>query len=269
MNQTLERIKDIEKNGYQIDFGNVFNHAFENYKKITLYAGLVLFIFTFIFFVLLFMGFGAYLASLNIENLNNQLIKNIENNKNLDTTMLSMVFSIVIISLLLTPFSAGFYKMSERADKDQEFNFSSMFAYYKTPYFFKIIFATILNAIISMLISTTILSLLPMLSINHYGIILLSNYIITFFVYLFTFLTIPLIVFGNLNTIDAIIHSVLLVIKQPFVLAGLLITSIIGALVGFMGCCVAIFFTLPFLYSMNFAIYSAIIGIDHTEENES
>lgn len=51
MNQTEERLLDIEKNGYQIDFANVFNHAFENYKKIALYAGLVLFVFSILFVV--------------------------------------------------------------------------------------------------------------------------------------------------------------------------------------------------------------------------
>ena len=49
MNLLKERLQDIEKNGYQLDFGNVFNHAFENYKKIALYAGLVLFVFTILF----------------------------------------------------------------------------------------------------------------------------------------------------------------------------------------------------------------------------
>ena len=29
----------------KLDFGNVFNHAFENYKKIALYAGLMIFVF--------------------------------------------------------------------------------------------------------------------------------------------------------------------------------------------------------------------------------
>jgi hypothetical protein len=34
MNKTAQnQIEDIKKNGYTIDFGNVFNLAFENYKK--------------------------------------------------------------------------------------------------------------------------------------------------------------------------------------------------------------------------------------------
>ena len=38
-----DRIAEIKKNGYQLDFGTVFEHAFENYKKIALYAGLLFF----------------------------------------------------------------------------------------------------------------------------------------------------------------------------------------------------------------------------------
>jgi hypothetical protein len=268
MNTTLERLNEIEKNGYQIDFGNVFNHAFENYKKIALYAGLVLFIGTFILGVLYFMSFGLYLKSLNLDTVNKQLIENLEHQKSLDGPLFSIIISILIVSLLMTPFSAGFYKMAEHADKDKEFKFLSMFTFYRNPYFINIIVATILNTLISMLISTAFLSLLSLMQINQLGISMLANYSISFFVYVLTFLTIPLIIFGDLKAIEAIKHSFLIVLKQPFVLAGLLIVAIIGALVGFMGCCIAIFFTIPFLYSMNYAIYTAIVGIETPTEIE-
>ena len=268
MNQTIDRLHDIKKNGYQIDFGNVFNHAFENYKKIALYAGLVLFVFAFILGVIYFMSFGSYLKSLNLENTNNQLIENLQHQKSLETPMLSILFSILILSLLMTPLSAGFYKMAEHADKDKEFKFRNMFSFYRNPYFINIIIATILNTILSMLISTSILSLLNLIHINEFGLTLLANYSVSFFVYLFTFLTVPLIIFGELKALEAIKHSILIALKQPFTLAGLLIVSIIGSLVGFMGCCIGIFFTIPFLYSMNYAIYTEIVGIDAPQETE-
>ena len=44
---TQNRIEEIKKNGYILDFAKVFNHAFENYKKIALYGGLVIFVFFF------------------------------------------------------------------------------------------------------------------------------------------------------------------------------------------------------------------------------
>jgi len=38
-------------------------------------------------------------------------------------------------------------------------------------------------------------------------------------------------------------------------------------LVGFIGCCIGIFFTLPFFYSMYYAIYSEIVGFDDADFN--
>ncbi|MBW4360974.1 hypothetical protein [Flavobacterium taihuense] len=268
MNQTIERLHDIEKNGYQLDFANVFNHAFENYKKIALYAGLVIFIFAFIFTLIYFMSFGLYLKSISLDNVNNQLIENLQHQKSLDAPLVSMVFSILILSLLMAPFSAGFYKMAEHADHDKEFKFINMFNFYRNPYFINIIIATILNAIINMLISTTIISLLNLININQFGLTLLANYSVSFFVYVLTFLTIPLIIFGDLKAIPAIKHSILIVIKQPIVLIGLMVVAIIGAFVGIMGCCIGLFFTIPFLYSMNYAIYTAIVGIDAPQDTE-
>jgi len=267
MSLTRERLQDIQQNGYQLDFGNVFNHAFENYKKIALYAGLILFVFTFVFFAVFTMSFGHYFASIGMENINKQLIENLEQQKNLETPILLMGFGILILSLLLTPFSAGFYKMSDRADKDQEFKFSSMFSFYKAPYFLNIIIATILIALFNMVISTTVISLLNMASIKSIVLIQLTSYLISFLVFLFTFLTIPLIIFGNLKALEAIKHSILIVSKHPFILIGLLIVAFIGSILGIMGCCIGIFFTLPFLYSMNYAIYHAIVGIN--TENET
>jgi hypothetical protein len=45
MNLKQDRIKEIVHNGYALDFADVFNKAFENYKKIALYAGLMIFVF--------------------------------------------------------------------------------------------------------------------------------------------------------------------------------------------------------------------------------
>jgi hypothetical protein len=49
---------------------------------------------------------------------------------------------------------------------------------------------------------------------------------------------------------------------------GLLIVSGIASLVGFIGCCIGIFFTIPFMYSMYYAIYTSIVGIDSENELE-
>jgi hypothetical protein len=50
---TKNRIEEIKANGYQLDFSNVFNLAFENYKKIALYAGSLILVFYFVIFAML------------------------------------------------------------------------------------------------------------------------------------------------------------------------------------------------------------------------
>jgi hypothetical protein len=55
--------------------------------------------------------------------------------------------------------------------------------------------------------------------------------------------------------------------KQPLILLGLIVVAIIGSMVGFIGCCIRCF-TLPFMYSMYYAMYNDIIGFDYEEDVE-
>jgi hypothetical protein len=52
------------------------------------------------------------------------------------------------------------------------------------------------------------------------------------------------------------------------VLLGLLIVGVIAGIIGIFGLCIGIFFTLPFMYSMNYVIYKTIVGIDEPGEIE-
>jgi uncharacterized membrane protein len=81
-------------------------------------------------------------------------------------------------------------------------------------------------------------------------------------------LTIPLIIFGKLSSIDAIKSSIIIVSKQPLILLGLIIVSLIAAIIGIFGFCIGMLFTMPFVYSMNYTIYKNIIGIDSANEIE-
>ncbi|PKB15059.1 hypothetical protein [Flavobacterium sp. 5] len=256
MSQTLEKLHDIEKNGYQIDFGNVFNHAFENYKKIALYAGLVLFIFSALFIVFASVSLVSILGVTEMtKELSPEKFK-IENMS--ESNLLTLGAISIFISVLLSPFQAAFLKMTDHGERDEAFLVSSLFSYYKLPYLKEIIISTLLISTISFAQAT----LMSFLKFDILGTIL------TYFISFITLLTIPLIIFGNLNAIDAIKYSTKIVFKQPFILLGLIVVAIIGSFVGLIGCCIGIFFTLPFIYSMNYAIYSAIIGIENPVENE-
>ena len=256
MKSTLNQIEYIKKNGYSLDFSDVFNHAFENYKKIALYAGLILLIISILSF---FLGGGILVSLYGAEHFNKHYFENLQNHPPEGMTLLIYTLSATFVTAIMSPFTAGFLKMADSADKDETFNFSTVFTYYRAPYFSRLFAASLLIGLISGLISV---------GFNFIGITVIDT-IITILISLFTSLTIPLIIFGNLNIIDAIKSSVVIVSKQPVIIALLFIVAIIGSLIGFIGCCIGVVFTLPITYSVKYAIYSAILEIDNPDSIDS
>ncbi|MFV8392049.1 hypothetical protein [Flavobacterium sp. LB2P6] len=254
---TQDRIEEIKKNSYTLDFGNVFNHAFENYKKIALYGGLMIFV---IFVLLSILAFGVLIAIFGgaavVDFLKPENLKPEEFSLN---TLLIFSGISVLISCLISPLTAALIKMAYCAERDEEFHISTMFEYYKAPYFKEIFIATFVISIISSIISTII----------NYTQIPVIGFVVTVIIELFTILMIPLIIFGKLKAIEALEASVLIVSKQPLILLGLIVVGSIGTLVGLIGCCIGIVFTLPFLNSLYYAIYSEIIGFETEFENRN
>ena len=255
MKTTKEKIEEIKTNGYQIDFGNVFNHAFENYKKIALYAGLMIFVFA---ILLGFLAAGIVISTFGVSALNQKILEDlrVENFTGLHLAIYLILG--ILFNCLLVPFLAGLIKMAHSAEKDEEFHVSTVFQYYKNPYFQELV----ISAFIITIFSTGLSEIFKLVGIEIIGALLSA--VISFF----TFLTIPLIIFGNLKAIDALKSSMIIVSKQPLVLLGLIIVGGIASLVGFIGCCIGIFFTIPFIYSMYYVIYISIIGIDSENEWE-
>lgn len=257
MNSTLNQIEQIKKYGYTLDFSNVFNHAFENYKKIALYAGLILLILFILSFFIGGLGFVFYYGA---ENLNKDFIESFANQQPSIINLTIYTGAATIITALFSPFTAGFLKMADAADKDVTFNVSTLFTYYRPNYFFKIFLATLLIGLATSLISVVL---------NYFGIMVLDT-VISVIISLFTSLTIPLIIFGGLQVSDALQSSILIVSKQPLTIILLFIVAGIASMVGFIGCCIGVVFTIPFTYSVTYAIYSAILGTDdHADSIDS
>lgn len=254
MNTLKNRIQEIKTNGYKLDFGTVFEHALENYKKIAVYAGSMLLLFTFIF-VVLFLGtataFFDTKALIEILKPENFKPENFTGN-----FLLIYTGSITLATCLLSPFQAGFLKMADCGEKGEEFHVSTIFTYYKSPYFGNIFISTLIITLINSVLST----FLKIAGIEWLGLFISSA------ISLLTFLTIPLIVFGKLNAAEAIQSSIIIVSKQSFLILGLLIIAVLGSFVGLIVFFIGIFFTLPFVYSMEYAIYSSIIGTNPYNE---
>lgn len=245
MKSTPEQIEDIKKDGYSIDFSNVFDYAFENYKKIAVYSGIIMLILTIVFFIL-FTLLGTIYGDL--KGWSDNLVKLLGNQDTASTEFLILTISITFITALFTPFGAGFLKMAQYADKDQKFSFSSIFSYYKPPYVFPLFSAAFILGVVS----SGINYLLESLGVSYLGSAL------SLFISYFTFFTIPLIVFGNLSVFDAIKSSVILVSKNPLTIFGLFIIGYIGSVVGVVVCVVGIFFTAVFNTSITYAAYFSI-----------
>ena len=80
-------------------------------------------------------------------------------------------------------------------------------------------------------------------------------------------MTVPLIIFGNIKAIAAIKTSIILFFKNPLPLFSLIFVGYIFSAIGAFLFYIGIFFTLPFLYSMQFAVYNSIVGFDIDTED--
>lgn len=247
------KIAHLLTNGYELQFENVFNKAFENYKKIALYAGLAILIFGFIFMVLAAFGLISFVG---VEHLNENTIKQLES-KMLKQEYLGYQFIFVLaINSLFSPISAGFLRMANAAQKDVEFKMRHFFSFYQWSYFKELFVATFIITCISTGIDT---------ALTHFKIPVVGG-IISFGVGILTVLSTPLIIFGKQKAIKAIQASIQLTSTKFLTLFLLLFVAFLGSLVGLIGFCIGVLFTIPFSMSMQYAIYDSIIGVAIDEE---
>ncbi|WP_396173024.1 hypothetical protein [Flavobacterium sp.] len=254
MDKNTTKIDHAIANGYSVDLGTVIEKAFENYKKIALLGGLA-----YLLIVLAIVGIGSALAvtMLGINDFT-EILTNLDPTKFTAVGIIIYVLGMVIISGLASPINAGFFKMAHLAEHNKEFSIGTIFDYYKTAYFKELFIAASLLALINLGITF----LFEFLEYQVIGVVF--TYIITFF----TLLYLPLIVFGNQNGIDALVKSIQLVVKQPFIVFALAVVGIVGVLVGLIGLCIGIFFTIPFWNSIIYTLYNTVFPADETSEIE-
>lgn len=254
MNQNTTKIDQAITHGYSLDLGTVIEKAFENYKKIALLGGL-----GYLLIALAATGIGFTLVAslLGVATFTETMTD--FNPVNLSFVGI-IVYVLVVISIsgLTSPINAGFLKMAHLAEKNKEFSIGTIFDYYKTAHFKELFIAASLLSVIN-LGFTFLFEFLGYPLIGG-----LITYIITFFTLLYA----PLIIFGDQNGIEAIVKSLQLVIKQPFVIFLLVIISFIGVFIGLIGLCIGMFFTLPFWNSMLYTIYNTALPTEETTEIE-
>lgn len=249
----ITSLQDAVQYGYNLDFGIVFEKALGNFKKIFLVAGLAYIILT-VIFVALFFGFfslimGAVSFTESMANFATYATSSI-------TATLIYLGITALITAIASPIAAGFLKMSYLADKDKDFSIGTIFEYYKSSHFKDILIASLIITLFSNGLA---------IAFEYAGLGTIGN-IVSYIIAFFTFLTIPIIIFSNYSGVDAIGASVKLVLKQPLILLGLLIVAFIIVILGVIGLCIGIFFTLPFYNSITYTIYSSIVSLDEKSE---
>jgi len=250
MKTNKERIQEIKNNGYNISFENVFNIAFENYKKIALYAGLLVlvssvFLCIIAFFIIAFtFGIDNFMKVIQPENLDP---KNFS-----DEFLMIYIGSLTLFSCLVSPFSAGLIKMAHCADIDEEFHVSTAFEYYQFKYFKELFLATLTISLLNFGISSVLdASGIPALGLM--GSLTIS---------LLSILTVPFIIFSDCKAFEALNNSFALISKKPLLFLPLMAVTYIFVVTGFFVFFIGLFFTLPFLYSMYYAIFKTVVGFE-------
>lgn len=242
------KTEETNQTNKSLDIGEVINDAFEIYKKTALMGGIA---FIILMAILTFFGLVGLSYFINPENLQEAMRK--FDPEKLSTNGKIIYFGgSILITVLISPFIAGMLKMADDASNNKEVNLSSIFYYVNSQYFLDILLATLIITTFSVGFSLFIKINMP----RTVG--LLISTIFSLLISILTFITVPFIIFKNLNYIEAIKISIQKIKQHFFVVLLLMLVAGIFVVVGFFAFCIGIFFTIPFAYAMQYSIYKRL-----------
>lgn len=227
-------------------FESTLDKSFEIYKKTFLIAGIAFLLLTVVLIMMYMTGINFFFGFENFA----EKMKTF-NPEELSTEGTLMYFGgISLITVLIAPFNAGILKIMKDADEDQEPTISSLFHYINSKYFIPIIVTTILLSLFSIILNV---GLDKAIGNNSLGKIVSTIISVSFSI--LTVISIPNVIFKDLNPIEAITNSITNCSKNFFkVFLLMLIATIIGCL-GILGLCIGLFFTFPIYFAMQYAIF--------------
>lgn len=241
-----EIIDQKVQRGYALDLGKIIEVSFENFKKTLLMSGITLLIaavvltFIYIAYFGILYGFGDFVTTMT--ELKSDAI-------NPTMQMINAAFGVIMVGVM-SPLIAGFINVNHLAKTSQEITINSFFDFYKSPYLKDLI----LNQIIVGIFTNSIVLFLMLT--NHQFISIILQILIP----LFMIFNVPLIIYGEQNYLEAIIKSIRLFIKNPFIIFVAFLVGVLGSFVGLIALCIGIIFTLPYYFSIVYAIYDQAIG---------
>lgn len=236
------------QNGYSLYLGKILDNSFETYKKTFLVSGVAVII---IGIIGIFIYAGYFGLLYGFSNFTEAMTQIQANALDATTQIINTIFG-SIFAALFAPITAGFIYVNHLAKTNKEFGLASFFDFYKSN--------KLKDIVVSQLIITLVINSLAVIFVitNHQFIGLLFQILLP----LFTFFTIPLLIFGEQNFMDAIIKSAKLFIKQPLLIFVAFLIGAIGSVVGIIVLCIGLFFTLPYYFSVVYATYENGIGIN-------
>lgn len=248
MENKTNDLDTLVNKGYFLDIGKILDVSFLTFKKSFLYStvGFVL-----LCIISLFIFGGIFGLAYGFTNFTETMLQF----ETLSTEPVFMLVNLIlssVISALSAPIVAGFIHINHLAKTNQDLGISVFFDFYKPPYFKNLFLSYLLIGFLKSIINIVLVS----------TDLAIFDIVFQIVIGLFSVFTIPLIIYKNLNYIDAIRIGIQLFLKQPFHILVAMLLGVIFALLGLLGLCIGIFFTFSYIYSINYAIYHEAVGFE-------
>ncbi|CAM4254728.1 hypothetical protein FLTE109939_01490 [Flavobacterium terrigena] len=236
------------------DIGRIIDESFSIFKKTVWISGVCVFLWCLFIVPITFI---VIFKSLDISSLDEFVKISPTLGENMDYMLINAAVGIPMAGLTAI-ITAGFYKINHLAKQDKEFGLNNLFDYFKSPYLMNLFICGFLTALYSDILG---------LGLIYLNIPIGATIIQAFISFLFI-LSIPLIIFENQTALQAMSNSSKLAMKHPFTIILCLVFGIIIAMLGIFALCIGIFFTIGYIYAMNYTLYSHIIPIETPNENK-
>lgn len=260
---SYENLLDKINNVKQLEFGDILSRSFELFKK-TWLQGFLLMIILCVVMIPLFVAiyipmYTSLVEQIQDGNYNANDTGNLLSMQN-DNFRYKVIGITFVISLLSTALVAAFYKIIEKLDFDEEFNFPDFFIFFRAKYFDRI-FAIASFSLLIALLNFAFEKFLPA------GTATLLNLVLNIILSVYTTLFVVFFAFNpNLKAGEIFSLSFNLGSKKWFLIFGLaLITGIIG-LLGAVACGFGVLFTISIIYLPAYLIYKDVVGFSKTTD---
>lgn len=242
----------------QLSFGEALEQTFNTWKKIALLTGGILILLGIVgatiyggLFVLIFGTTNIAQELVNMQSLDNQT----------PLMVLTLIFT-VIVAALFTPITAGLIQIAHNADSGEDYSFNTAFEHFKSVHLKDLI----LSAVIINLASQGLSIVGQLLATQTDSVSTFIAGTLSTLLSLLTFISIPFIIFGKLDAIEAIKASISVCGRKFFTVLFLIIVVGIIALLGVLGLCIGIFFTMSLINALQYNIYKLAVGIENVDE---